>query len=118
MQHEPSCAKGDENSAELAAECPEEIGNRRALRAQRLDPRDARGEQAALGVDDVELARDAVLVAQPREAQRLRERLLATRLGLVALARVRLAGERGAHFAEGVLNRLLILPERRALACA
>src|SRR5207245_3712517 len=87
-------------------------------RAQGFDAGDARGEEPPLGVDHVELARDAVLVAQLREAQRLRERLLARRLGLVALARARLAGERRAHLAEGVLDRLLVLSERRALARA
>src|SRR3989441_8460867 len=102
----------------LAAECPEQIRDRGALRAKRLDARDARGEEPPLGVDDVELARDTVLVAQLREAQRLRERLLARRLGLEALARACLAGERGAHFAERVLDRFLVLRERRALAGA
>src|SRR5438067_13559072 len=42
----------------------EKIGDRRAMGAQRLDARALRGEQAALGVDHIELARDAVLVAQ------------------------------------------------------
>src|SRR5438874_5389081 len=101
-----------------AAKRAEEVRDGGALGAQCLDARDARRKQAAFGVDDVELARDAVLVAQLREAQRLRERLLARRLGLEALARARLAGERGAHFAEGVLDRFLVLRERRAFARA
>jgi len=76
----------------------------------------ARGEQSALGVDHVELARDAVLVAQLRKAQRLRERLLARRLGLEALARARLADERRAHLAKSVLDGLLVSGERLLLA--
>ena len=55
--------------------------------AQRVDARDARGEQVALGVDHVELARHAVLVAQSGEARGLGQGLLARRLGIEALAR-------------------------------
>jgi len=46
----------------------------------------------------------------------LRERLLARRLGLKALPRARLADERRAHFAEGVLDRLLVFGKRLLLA--
>src|SRR5688572_5064905 len=86
------------------------------MRAQGLDARDLRLEQAALGVDHVELARDAVLVAQARKAQRLVERGGARRLGVVALARAPLRDQRGPHLAERGANRLLILRQRRALA--
>src|SRR5690606_6776087 len=87
-----------------------------AVGAQGVDARAAGGEEAALGIEDVELARDAVLVAKPRKAQRLGERDLARRLGLEALARARLRGEGSADLAEGCLSGLLIWRERRALA--
>src|SRR5205823_14819825 len=50
------------------------------------------------------------------EAQRLVRRLGGHALGFVALALARLGGERGAHLAEGVLDRLLVAGERLALA--
>src|SRR5205085_9711480 len=96
----------------------EKIRDGGALSAQRFDACDARGKQSALGVDHVELAGDAVLVAQLREAQRLGERPLARRFRLEALPRARLADQRGAHLAEGGLDRLLIAGERLLLACS
>src|SRR2546425_10926667 len=57
----------------LTAKGPEQVRHRRAVRAQRLDARDAGGEQPALRVDNVELAGDAVLVAQACQPQRRSE---------------------------------------------
>src|SRR5919201_765590 len=63
---------------------------RRDRAHRRLQRRIARHELPAVErvreMDDAELARDAVLVAQLRKAQRLRKRLLARRFRLVALA--------------------------------
>src|SRR5207237_3664146 len=102
----------------LAAECAEKVGDGGAMGAKRLDAGAARGEQAALGVDDIELAGDAVVVAKAREAQGLRERIGARRFGVVAFARARLRGEGGAHFAERALDGLLVLRQHGALAGA
>src|SRR5262245_22101921 len=101
----------------LSAQGPEKVGDRGAVRAQRLDAGDLRGEEATLGVEHVKLARDAVLVAQPREAQAFVQRGDARRFGVVALAGAQLDDERGAHLAEGVADRLLVLLERGALEC-
>src|SRR5258706_13349590 len=101
---------------ESAAERPEEIGDGGALGAQGFDAGDAAGERAALGVDDVELACDAVLVAQAREAERVGERGGALRFSVEALARAGLAGERRANFAERGLDGLLVLRHGLLLA--
>ena len=45
------------------------------MRAQSIDPRRARGKQAALGVHHLELACDAARVSQPRQPQRVGGRL-------------------------------------------
>src|SRR5678816_2903811 len=100
----------------LAAEGAEEIGDGGALRAQGLDAGDARGEEATLGIDDVELRGDAVLVAKASEAQGVGERLGALGFGLEALARAGLRSERGADLAERGLDGLLVLRDERALA--
>src|SRR3954454_4818163 len=86
------------------------------MRAQCLDARALRREQAALGIDHVELARDAVLIAQALQENRLRERLLARRFRLEALALARLSGECGAHLTECVLDGIMVLGERLLLA--
>src|SRR5689334_9763650 len=85
-----------------------EIGHRGALRAQRFVARDFGGKQVAFGVDHVELARHAVVVAQAREPERRGERGRALLLGLEAFARARLRSERAAHLAERVLDRTLV----------
>src|SRR6185295_6760670 len=102
----------------LAAQRPKEVGDGGAVGAQGLDAADLRREEAALGVDHVELACHAVLVAQAREAQRFVERRLARALRLEALQRALLHDERGAHFAEGRADRLLVLEQGLALARA
>src|SRR5439155_333839 len=80
------------------------------------DARDAGGEQPALRVDNVELAGDAVLVAQACQPQRLAKRSGARAFGVVALARARLRRKRRAHLAECIADRLLVFRERGALA--
>src|SRR5438309_40142 len=84
--------------------------------AQGLNARRARVEQSTLRVEDVQLARDAVYIAQPRKAGGHRERFGTRALRLVALTRARLRYERRTHFAEGVLDGPLVLRQRGALA--
>src|SRR5687767_7020578 len=98
------------------AQRAKQIGDRGAVRVQRSDARATRLEQAALGVEHVELARDAVLVAQAGEARGLGERRGARRLGVVGFAGARLRDECGAHLAERRADRLLVLRERSTLA--
>src|SRR5258706_11586192 len=100
----------------LPAERAEKVGDGGAVGTQGFDARAAGGEEAALGVEDVELAGDAVVVAQAREAQGLAQRLGARRFGFVALERARLRGERAADFAERGLDGLLVLRQDLALA--
>src|SRR5207244_4151465 len=94
----------------------EQCRHRRAVRAQRLDARDAGGEHPALRVDNVELAGDAVLVAQACQPQRLAKRRGARAFGVVALARARLRRQRRSYFAECIADRLLVFRERGAFA--
>src|SRR6266850_200990 len=94
---------------------PTTARSRRAVCAQRLDAGDARGEKAALGVDHVELAGDAVGVAQPRQAGRVGQCIGACRLRIIALARARLNRKRSACLAERGLDGLLVLRDERAL---
>src|SRR5262245_51410797 len=94
----------------------EQVGDRRALRAQRVEAVLLGGEQVALGVEDLELAAQAVLVAQAREPQRDPERCGAIALGVETLARLDLRDQRVAHLAERVLHGELVLRERLPLA--
>ena len=69
----------------------------------------ARTSSRRLGLEHVEQAHRAALVAQQLAARaRARERLLALQLRAHRLAQVGLRGDRVAHLAEGVGDRLLV----------
>src|SRR3954465_5656925 len=71
----------------LSAQRSEQVGDGGPVPPQRLDAADARSEKSPLRVDDVELARHAVLVSQAGEAQRLGERPPPAAFGFQALRR-------------------------------
>src|SRR5215467_6121938 len=98
------------------AERLEQVGDRRALRAERVDAVLLSREQVALGVEHLELAAQAVLVAQPGEPQRDPQRGRAVALGVETLARLDLRDQRVAHLAKRVLHGELVLRESLPLA--
>src|SRR5260221_471513 len=96
----------------------EQVGDRRPLRAQRVDAVLLGGEQVALRIEHLELTGHAVLVSKARKPQRGPQRRYALALGFETLARLGLRHERVAHVAERVLDRELVLRERLAFARA
>src|SRR5713101_6883127 len=96
----------------------EQIGDRRPLRAQRVDAVLFGREQVALRIEHLELTGHAVLVAKARKPKRGPQRRYALALGLEPLPRLGLRHERVAHVAERVLDRKLVLGERLAFARA
>src|SRR5256714_8545689 len=96
----------------------EQVGDRRALRAQRVDAVLLGREQVALRIEHLELTGHAVLVAKARKPQRGPQCRYALALGFETLARLGLRHQRVAHVAECVLDRKLVLRERLAFARA
>src|SRR3989440_2587591 len=101
-----------------SAERLEQVGDRRALRAQRVDAVLLGREQVALRIEHLELTGHAVLVAKARKPQRGPQCRSALALGFETLARLGLRHQRVAHVAACVLDRKLVLRERLAFARA
>src|SRR5262249_14564096 len=100
-----------------AAEGAVDLHERGELAGLRLREAQLRAEESRVGVEDLEVARRAALVAELREPPRVLRRADQQPLLLAEFTRPAIADQRIGHLAERVLDRLLIGEHQLLLAC-